>query len=54
MADDSAYLLQLTRHAILDMIILSIIRIKRKSYFQEIEKEQLNKSIVFLKYNFKV
>ena len=54
MADDSAYLLHLKGHAILDMLILSIIRIKRKSYFQEIEKEQLNMSIVGLKYNFKI
>ena len=54
MADDSAYLLHLTRHAILDMLILSIIRIKRKSYFQEIEKEQLNINIACLKYNFEV
>ena len=41
MADDSAYLLHLTRHAISDMNILFIIRIKRKSYFQEKDKEQL-------------
>ena len=45
MADDSGYLLHLTRHAILDMTILSIIRIKRKSYFQEKDKEQLDISI---------